>query len=89
MRRKTIWTGNSPRLHGADVGATGAAAKELGSLQKRRDDLYQQIVAQIERDATRIATDRGLEYRFRQHLGRSRRLRHDNQVISDIESQHE
>jgi hypothetical protein len=76
-------------LHGADVGATGAAAKELGSLQKRRDDLYQQIVAQIERDATRIATDRGLSIVFVNIWAAAGGYDMTNQVISDIESQHE
>jgi hypothetical protein len=76
-------------LHGADVGATGAAAKELDSLQKRRDDLYQQIVAQIERDATRIAKDRGLSIVFVNIWAAAGGYDMTNQVISDIESQHE
>ena len=37
-------------LHGADVGATGAAANELAALQKRRAGLYKQIGDQITRD---------------------------------------
>jgi hypothetical protein len=76
-------------LHGADVGATGATAKELDSLQKRRDDLYQQIVAQIERDAARIAKDRGLSIVFINIWAAAGGYDMTNQVISDIESQHE
>jgi hypothetical protein len=76
-------------LHGADVGATGAAAKELGSLQKRRAELYQQIVAQIERDAARIAKDRGLSIVFVNIWAAAGGYDMTNQVISDIESQHE
>lgn len=76
-------------LHGADVGATGAAAKELDALQKRRSDLYQQIVAQVERDADRIAKDKGLSVVFVNVLNAVGGYDMTNQVISDIESQHE
>ncbi len=76
-------------LHGADVGATGAAAKELNSLQKRRTDLYQQIVEQVERDATRIAKDRGLSIVFVNVIAAAGGYDMTNQVITDVESQHE
>ena len=52
-------------------------------------DLYQQIVAQIERDATRIATDRGLSIVFVNIWAAAGGYDMTNQVISDIESQHE
>lgn len=76
-------------LHGADVGATGAAAKELDALQKRRADLYEQIVAQVERDATRIAKERGLSIVFVNIWAAAGGYDMTNQVIDDIESQHE
>jgi hypothetical protein len=76
-------------LHGADVGATGAAAKELQSLQKRRSDLYQQIVAQVERDATRIAKDQGFSIVFVNIWAAAGGYDLTNQVIKDVESQHE
>jgi Skp family chaperone for outer membrane proteins len=76
-------------LHGADVGATGAAAKELNSLQKRRSDLYQQIVAQVERDASRIAKDRGFSIVFLNIQAAAGGYDLTNQVIKDVESQHE
>lgn len=76
-------------LHGADVGATGAAAKQLDALQKRRSDLYQQIVEQVERDATRIAKDRGFTIVFVNVFAAPGGYDMTNQVIADIESQHE
>ncbi|MBV9233835.1 MAG: OmpH family outer membrane protein, partial [Candidatus Eremiobacteraeota bacterium] len=76
-------------LHGADVGATGAAAKELGSLQKRRADLYQQIVGQVERDAARIAKERGFSIVFVNIRAAAGGYDLTNQVITDIEGQHE
>ncbi|HVN69570.1 MAG TPA: OmpH family outer membrane protein [Candidatus Binatia bacterium] len=76
-------------LHGADVGATGAAAKELNALQKRRGDLYQQIVSQVETDATRIAKDRGFSIVFVNIWAAGGGYDLTNQVIKDIESQHE
>jgi Outer membrane protein (OmpH-like) len=76
-------------LHGADVGATGAAAKELQALQKRRADLYRQIVAQAERDATRIAKEQGFSIVFVNVWAAAGGYDLTNQVIKDIESQHE
>jgi hypothetical protein len=76
-------------LHGADVGATGAAGAELSSLQKRRSDLYAQIVGQVERDADRIAKDRGLSIVFVDVWAAAGGYDMTNQVISDVESQHE
>ncbi len=76
-------------LHGADVGATGAAGQELQSLQKRRTDLYNQIVAAVERDANRIAKDKGFNIVFVNVLAAGGGYDLTNQVISDIESQHE
>lgn len=76
-------------LHGADVGATGAAAKELQALQKRRGELYQQIVAQAERDARRIAKDQGFSIVFVNVWAAAGGYDLTTQVIKDIESQHE
>ena len=76
-------------LHGADVGATGAAAKELKSLQKRRSDLYAQIVGQVERDASQIAKDRGFSIVFVNIWAAAGGYDLTSQVIKDVESQHE
>jgi hypothetical protein len=76
-------------LHGADVGATGAAAKELDALQKRRADLYRQIVAQVQLDAARIAKDSGFAVVFANVRAATGGYDMTNQVIKDVESQHE
>jgi hypothetical protein len=76
-------------LHGADVGATGATAKELDLLQKRRGELYAQIVGQVENDATRIAKERGFSIVFVNIWAAAGGYDLTNQIIKDIESQHE
>ncbi|HYL27258.1 MAG TPA: hypothetical protein VEW74_05440 [Candidatus Nitrosotalea sp.] len=76
-------------LHGADVGATGAAAKELDALQKRRTQLYQQIVAQVRRDAVRIAQQEGFSIVFVDIWSAAGGYDLTNQVIKDVEGQHE
>jgi hypothetical protein len=76
-------------LHGADVGATGAAGKELVSLQKRRGDLYKQIVTQVESDAGRIAKEQGFSVVFINIWAAAGGYDLTNQVIKDVESQHE
>ncbi|HEY6327129.1 MAG TPA: hypothetical protein VIW73_11520 [Candidatus Cybelea sp.] len=76
-------------MHGADVGATGAAGKELVSLRKRRGDLYTQIVGQVQRDAVRIAQDRGFSIVFVNIDAAAGGYDLTNQVIKDVESQHE
>ncbi len=76
-------------LHGADVGATGAAAKELAGLQKRRDALYKEIVDQITREATRIAKERGFSIVFVNIEQAAGGYDLTNDLIKDVESQHE
>jgi Outer membrane protein (OmpH-like) len=76
-------------LHGADVGATGAAAKELDALQKRRTELYAQIVTQVERDASRIAKERGFTIVFSDVLAAEGGYDLTNEIIKDVEGQHE
>lgn len=76
-------------LHGADVGATGSAAKELDALQKRRNELYGQIVAQVETDARRIAKERGFSIVFVDIWSAAGGYDLTNDLIKDVESQHE
>ncbi|MBV9403535.1 MAG: hypothetical protein JO018_07370 [Candidatus Eremiobacteraeota bacterium] len=51
-------------LHGVDVGSQGVLAKQLDALHKQRDQLYNQIVAQIQRQMQGIAAQRGLKVVF-------------------------
>jgi hypothetical protein len=76
-------------LHGADVGATGAAAKELDALQKRRAALYNQITAQARSDAARVGRERGFSIVFSDVWSAAGGYDLTNEVIKDIESQHE
>lgn len=76
-------------LHGADVGATGAAAKQLADLQRRRGDLYDKIVAQIQNETARIARDRGLKVVFVDVEATPGGYDLTDEVTKDIESLHE
>ena len=76
-------------LHGADVGATGAAAKELDALQKRRDDLYKEMVDQIQREASRIAKDQGFSIVINGPDAAVGGYDMTNEVTKDVESLHE
>jgi hypothetical protein len=48
------------QLSGTDAAAAQSAQLEIMSLQKKRDDLYQQMVAQIDREVKTIAQQRGV-----------------------------
>jgi len=47
-------------LTGTDAAAAQSAQLEIRSLEKKRDDLYQQMVAQINREVKTIAQERGV-----------------------------
>ncbi len=76
-------------LHGEDVGATGAAAKQLTDLQKRHDDLLAQIQSQIQREATKIAKDDGFTVVFDNVQAANGGYDLTNDLIRDVESLHE
>ena len=48
------------QLTGTDAAAAQSAQLEIRSLEKKRDDLYQQMVAQIDREVKTIAQERGV-----------------------------
>jgi hypothetical protein len=76
-------------LHGADVGATGAAERELTSLQKRKDDLSKQIQDQVQREAARIAKDKGFNVVFSRVSAAPGGYDLTSDLIHDVESLHE
>jgi len=76
-------------LHGADVGATGAAAAQLAALQQHRSDLYDKIVAQIKTETARIAHDRGLSVVFENVEAAAGGYDLTNEVSKDVEGLHE
>jgi Skp family chaperone for outer membrane proteins len=76
-------------LHGQDVGATGAAAKQVRDLQKRYDDLQAQIQAQIQREADRLAKKMGFTTVLDNVTAANGGYDLTNDLIHDIESQHE
>jgi hypothetical protein len=76
-------------LHGEDVGATGVAAKQLQDLQKRHDALQAQIQEQIQRDAVVLAKKMGFTVVFDNVAAANGGYDMTNDVIRDLESQHE
>jgi Skp family chaperone for outer membrane proteins len=75
-------------LHGENVGATGAAAKQLQDLQKRHDALQAQIQAQIQRDAVALAKKMGFTVVFDNVQAANGGYDMTNDLIH-LESQHE
>ena len=47
-------------LHGIDAGSQAGAAAQIAALRKKHDDLYDQMVAQIDREVKLIAQQRGI-----------------------------
>ncbi len=76
-------------LHGQNVGAIGAAAKQLRDLRKRRDDLQSQIQTQIQREANRIAKEMGFSVVFDNIHAAVGGYDLTNDLIHDVESLHE
>lgn len=76
-------------LHGENVGATGAAAKQLRDLQKRHDDLLSQIQSQIQRETQKLAKDMGFTVVVDNVQAAPGGYDLTNDVIHDVESLHE
>lgn len=51
-------------LHGINVASQGSVARQLDDLHRQRDQLYNQIVAQIQHEVQSIAAARGLKVVF-------------------------
>jgi hypothetical protein len=76
-------------LHGQGVVATGAAAVKLRELQKRHDQLQSQITDQIQREATRLAKEMGFSLVLDNVQAANGGYDMTNDLIHDLESQHE
>ncbi len=76
-------------LHGQGVGATGAAAVKLRDLQKRQAQLQTQIQDQVQREAVRLAKEMGFSLVLDNVQAASGGYDLTNDLIHDLESQHE
>ena len=76
-------------LHGQGTTATGAAAIQLRDLQKRQTQLQTQIQDQIQREAVRLAKQMGFSIVFDNVQAANGGYDLTNDLIHDIESQHE
>lgn len=76
-------------LHGVDSGSSGAVAKQLDALHHQRDQLYAQIIAQIQREVQTIATQRGLKVVFINIVAPVGGIDLTAEAEKDVESLHE
>ena len=76
-------------LHGQGVSATGAAAVKLRDLQKRQAQLQTQIQDQVQREATRLAKEMGFSLVLDNITAANGAYDLTNDLIHDLESQHE
>ncbi|MBV9439240.1 MAG: OmpH family outer membrane protein [Candidatus Eremiobacteraeota bacterium] len=76
-------------LHGVDVDAQRGAQAEIVSLRKKRDDLYAQITAQINREVRLIAQQRGIAVVLTDVVAPAGGVDLTPDAMKDIESLHE
>lgn len=76
-------------IHGVDVGAQGDVARQIQSLQKQRDELYDEIMAQIEREVRIVAEKRAIGVVFGNIIAPANGVDLTNDVANDLESLHE
>jgi hypothetical protein len=76
-------------LQGQDVGATGAAAAQQRDLQARYDKLQAQILTQIHNESLRLAKEMGFTTVLDNVVAAPGGYDLTNDLIHDIESQHE
>ena len=76
-------------LHGQGVSATGAAAVKLRDLQKRQAQLQTQMQDQIQREAVRLAKEMGFSLVLDNVQAANGGYDLTNDLIHDLESQHE
>lgn len=88
-RTKSDLTRRFEALHGIDARAQDGARKQIASLQKKRDDLYGQIIAQIDREVRVVAHNRGISVVLNSIVGSASGVDLTADAQKDIESLHE
>jgi hypothetical protein len=76
-------------LHGVDAASQGGAQAQIVELRKKRDDLYDQIVAQIEREVRVLAQQRGVSVVVSDVVAPAGGVDLTPDALKDIESLHE
>ena len=76
-------------LGGADAAAGGDAREQIASLQRKRGELYDQMVEQIKREATTMAHQRGLAVVVSNPVAEIRGVDLTADVSKDVETLHE
>ncbi len=76
-------------LHGADAAAASATQQEIEILQVRRQQLYARIVAHVQHEAQRLAQRKGFHVVFSGVTAAAGGYDMTNDLIHDIESEHE
>ena len=76
-------------LHGVDTAAQQGANAQVVSLRKKRDDLYDQMVAQIDREVKLIAQQRGISIVLTNVVAPAGGVDLTPDALKDIESLHE
>jgi hypothetical protein len=76
-------------LHGTDTSAAEHAQREMVSLQKKRSDLYAEMVAQIGREVTSIAQQRGISVVVSDVAAPAGGVDLTDDAMKDIETLHE
>ncbi|MDP9017264.1 MAG: hypothetical protein M3N19_02950 [Candidatus Eremiobacteraeota bacterium] len=76
-------------LHGVDTTAQSSVAKQLDDLHHQRDQLYSQMLAQVQREVRTIASGRGLKVVFTNVVAPVGGVDLTGDAEKDIESLHE
>jgi len=77
------------QLHGIDSASQQGAQNQIASLRKKRGDLYDQMVAQIDREVRVIAQQRGISVVLTNVLAPAGGVDLTPDALKDIESLHE
>ncbi|MBC5815598.1 MAG: hypothetical protein GIW97_03560 [Candidatus Eremiobacteraeota bacterium] len=88
-RTRTDLDARFAELHGVNATSQSSAARQLDALHRQRDQLYNQIVAQIQHEVQTIATARGLKVVFINLVAPVGGIDLTADAMKDVESLHE